>query len=61
MEQTVDGSCKTDLIDAVKQRVNQAAQTTIGLARNSSKENGNKNTSTRATSKKQSATSAKNE
>ena len=62
LEQTVDASSKTDFMAAVKQRVNQADQSNNSIARKNSKtENGNISTSTRATSKRQSTTSTKNE
>ena len=46
---------------AVKQRVNQADQFNSIARKNSKTENGNRSTSTRATSKKQSTTNTKNE
>ena len=62
LEQTVDASSKSDFMAAVKQRVNQADQSNNSIARKNSKtENGNRSTSTRATSKRQSTTSTKNE
>ena len=62
LEETVDGSCKTNFMAAIKQRTIQTDECNISTSKSNSKaDNGNRNASTKAASKKQSVAAAKNQ